>query len=70
MEVCIDLAAHVPIDDGPPFRKAQGVLEFARLPNAYIKFSTNLIAECREARVSPSDVLEVFIGHFGPERLM
>jgi len=70
VNVCIDHAAHVPIDDGPPFAKAEQVLGFAEFPNAYIKFSTNLIAECREAGVSATDVLEVFIRRFGPERLM
>lgn len=70
VKVCIDHAAHVPIDDGPPFRKAAAVLEFADLPNAYIKFSTNLIAECREAGVSVKDVLALFVDRFGPERLM
>lgn len=70
VNVLIDHMGSIPISDGPPFRKAQALLDFARYPNAYIKFSTNLIVECLESGVAPKDVLRAFIDRFGPERLM
>jgi L-fuconolactonase len=70
VRVLIDHMASVVLDDGPPFARAEPVLAFAKFPNACIKFSTNVIDECRKAGISPADALAVFIERFGAERLL
>lgn len=70
LPVTADHACGVQVDDGAPFAKAKGLFELARFPNFSVKYSTNLIQNCRRANVKPYDFMKRLVDAYGSERLM
>lgn len=65
-----DHAAHVKVDDGPPFKQAQPLFELARYPNLNIKFSTNVLMNCLSGGYDPGDFLERLVDAYGADRIL
>jgi predicted TIM-barrel fold metal-dependent hydrolase len=67
--VAVEHLAHVELDDGPPYRKAQGLFDLADIPNLNLKFSSANLYGDRGAR-DPKDFFRKLVDVFGAERLI
>lgn len=66
----MDHLANPPLEDGPPYERAQALFSLAGLPNVYLKFSSNNIMEADHGRSTAHEFLERLVEHFGPRRLL
>jgi predicted TIM-barrel fold metal-dependent hydrolase len=66
----LDHIAGPVLEDGPPYAAAQPLLDLARFPNVYLKYSTENLREAAKGHSTTRAFLETFIERFGARRML
>jgi L-fuconolactonase len=68
--VALDHLALPRLRDGAPYDSVQPLLELARFPNLYLKFSTETLYAARRGSSTPKEFFSRLIERFGANRIM
>ncbi len=69
VRIIIDHLLLAPMDDGPPYRAAQGLFGLAGYPNVFLKLTTTHIRRTRDGRATPETFYGQLVQTFGSERI-
>lgn len=67
--VLLDHCARPELDDGAPYRKAQGLFALARHPNLSVKYTTHNVRESRVAPATQASFVHALVDTFGAPRI-
>jgi L-fuconolactonase len=69
VNVLLDHLGGAVVSEGPLYTCAQELLQLARFPNLYLKFSTNNVRAASEGNSTPEHLFRTLIETFGADRL-
>jgi predicted TIM-barrel fold metal-dependent hydrolase len=69
VRIVLDHLLHAPMDDGPPYAKADALFEMAKYPNVYLKLTTAIIQRSRQGLATPESYFGKLMSTFGSARV-
>jgi predicted TIM-barrel fold metal-dependent hydrolase len=69
VRIVLDHLLHAPMDDGPPYAKADPLFEMAKYPNVYLKLTTAIIQRTRQGLATPESFFGKLMDAFGSDHI-
>ncbi len=66
----LDHLARIDLADGPPYAGAQPLLDLAKYPNIYLKFTSRTVEQCHSGKADGASFMAMILEHFPAERMM
>jgi predicted TIM-barrel fold metal-dependent hydrolase len=67
--VVLDHCGRPTLEDGPPYRGADGLFRLARYPNLHLKLTTHNVRESRKGKATPETFFPRLVAAFGANRI-
>jgi L-fuconolactonase len=69
VRIVLDHLLHAPMDDGPPYAKADPLFDMARYRNVYLKLTSAIIQRSRQGLATPESFFGKLLSTFGSARI-
>lgn len=66
----LDHLARITLDDGPPYAAAAPLLDLAKYPNVYLKFTSRTVEQCHLGQADAKSFMPMILDNFGAGRIM
>jgi predicted TIM-barrel fold metal-dependent hydrolase len=69
VRIVLDHLLHAPMEDGPPYAKAEPMFAMAQYPNVYLKLTSAIIQRSKQGLATPESFFGKLMNTFGSARI-